>query len=87
VGLPLNMDGTEGRGAHRARAFANHLSASVNLPVELFDERLTSFEAEVRLRGSGSKRGAKSKAALDAVAAAVILESWIASHPDSGARG
>jgi putative holliday junction resolvase len=85
VGLPLNMDGTEGPSARAARAFAERVGAATGLPVEMFDERLTSFEAEERLREASASRAAK-KATRDAVAAAVILEGWIESrraHPNS----
>src|SRR5512139_1632232 len=49
VGLPLNMDGSQGPSARMARAFADRLGA-LGLPVELFDERLSTFEAQSRLR-------------------------------------
>ncbi len=81
VGLPLNMDGTEGPSARAARAFAERLGLTIGLPVEMFDERLTSVEADERLREASSsrrsKRAARRKAARDAVAAAVILEGWL----------
>jgi putative pre-16S rRNA nuclease len=76
VGLPLSMDGTEGPTARAARAFAERLGSATGLPVEMFDERLTSFEAEERLREASASRAAK-KASRDAVAAAVILEGWL----------
>ena len=57
VGLPLNMDGSEGPSARAARAFAEHLGSATGLPVEMFDERLTSFEAEERLREASASRG------------------------------
>jgi len=85
VGLPLNMDGTEGPSARAARAFAERVGAATGLPVEMFDERLTSFEAEQRLREASASRAAK-KATRDALAAAVILEGWMESrraHPNS----
>ena len=76
VGLPLNMDGTEGRAARHARAFASRLERALGLPVELFDERLSTFEARDRLRGLGfSWRDMRDK--VDAEAAAVILQSWL----------
>jgi putative holliday junction resolvase len=50
VGLPLNMDGSAGPAALAAQAFAERLHESSGLPIDLFDERLTSFEAEARLR-------------------------------------
>ena len=76
VGLPLNMDGTAGPMAHAAENFAERLRIATGLAVELFDERLTSFEAEDRLRVM-PHRG-RDKRAIDAVAASVILESWLA---------
>jgi len=79
VGLPLNMDGTEGPSARAARAFAERLSTATGLPIEMFDERLSSFEAGERLREASASRSSK-KAARDAVAAAVILEGWLESR-------
>jgi putative holliday junction resolvase len=76
IGLPLNMDGTAGPAARAAEAFADRLRDSTGLPVELFDERLTSFEAEERLRELSGKR-ARDKGSVDAVAASIILESWL----------
>ncbi|HYQ81831.1 MAG TPA: Holliday junction resolvase RuvX, partial [Anaeromyxobacteraceae bacterium] len=52
VGLPLNMDDSHGPSARRSRAFADRLGA-LGLPVELFDERLSTFEAQSRLRERG----------------------------------
>ncbi|WP_242395814.1 Holliday junction resolvase RuvX [Anaeromyxobacter oryzisoli] len=76
LGLPLNMDGSEGPSARLARAFAPKLSAALGVPVELFDERLSSFEAESRLREQGiSSKDARSM--VDAEAAAVILQGWL----------
>jgi putative Holliday junction resolvase len=76
LGLPLNMDGTEGDSARFARAFAARLDAALGVPVELQDERLSTFEAAGRLQ----ERGVKAKdqrALIDAEAAAVILQSWL----------
>jgi putative Holliday junction resolvase len=76
VGLPLNMDGSEGPSARHARAFAAKLAAALEVPVELFDERLSTFEAETRLRDRGySARDRRSR--VDAEAAAVILQGWL----------
>ena len=76
VGLPLNMDGTEGPSARLARAYAAKLARELAIPVELFDERLSTFEAEARLRARGlSARGQRSM--IDAEAAAVILQGWL----------
>ncbi len=79
VGLPLNMDGSEGPAARAARGFADRLQRALGIAVELFDERLTSFEAEERLKGLPVGRRRR-KPAVDALAAAVILEGWLAAH-------
>ncbi len=76
LGLPLNMDGTEGPSARLARAFAPRLQAALGVPVELFDERLSTFEAETRLRDRGVSAKDR-KAVVDAEAAAVILQGWL----------
>ena len=76
VGLPLNMDGTEGPSAEFARRFAAKLGDALDVPVVLQDERLSTFEAEARLRERGvSARDQRS--VIDAEAAAVILQDWI----------
>ena len=75
VGLPLNMDSTEGPQARAAARFADQLHDASGLVVELFDERLTSFEARERLRALGGRRP---RGGIDALAAAVILEGWLA---------
>ncbi len=80
VGLPLNMDGTEGPSARLARTFAPRLASALGVPVDLFDERLSTFEAEDRLRSRGvSSRDMK--ALVDAEAAAVILQGWLDGRP------
>lgn len=76
VGLPLNMDGSEGPSARHARTFAERLSASLGVPAALHDERLSSFEAETRLRERGIS-GKDVRALVDAEAAAVILQGWL----------
>lgn len=76
VGLPLNMDGTEGASARLARSFAPRLEAALGVPVDLFDERLSTFEAEDRLRSRGIS-ARDMKALVDAEAAAVILQGWL----------
>jgi putative holliday junction resolvase len=81
VGLPLNMDGSEGPAAQSARKFAAALAAALGVAVEMFDERLTSFEARDRMSGLPAKKGAR-KTGLDALAAVVILEGWMQAHPD-----
>ena len=76
VGLPLNMDGTEGASARLARGFAARLATALRLPVELQDERLSTFEADDRLRQRGLS-GRDRKQVVDAEAAAVILQDWL----------
>ena len=74
VGLPLNMDDSESELAQRARKFANRLHGRFGLPVELFDERLSSREAREFVASEEGRLAAQS--GLDAVAAGLILESW-----------
>ena len=76
LGLPLNMDGSEGIRAEKTRAFGDKLSALTNLPVEYVDERLTSVEAEEILINAGVRRE-KRKEVIDKVAATLILESYL----------
>ncbi len=78
VGLPLHADGGEGRQAERARAFARAVEAATGLSVEMWDERLSTLEAEAVIRGQGrSTRRARQRGDVDAVAAAVILQSYL----------
>ena len=72
VGLPVNMDGSEGPMAAKARAFGDALHRASGLPVAMQDERLTSAEADWEMAPSGMTRGQK-KARRDALAAAAIL--------------
>ena len=83
VGLPLSLDGSLGPQGQRVQAFAQALAARLDLPVETWDERLTSVEAARRLRsrGSTSRRGRRAgKAAIDALAAAIILQAYLDSR-------
>jgi putative Holliday junction resolvase len=77
VGLPLNMDGSEGPQAARVRAFAERLGAHLGLAIELWDERLTTIEAERTLRSAGVSRQRR-RDLVDQEAAAIILESYLA---------
>jgi putative holliday junction resolvase len=85
VGLPLNMDGSAGPSARAAVAFADRLREASGLAIDLFDERLTSFEAEERLKELSGRR-ARDKGTVDAVAASIILEGWL-NHRRSGGSG
>lgn len=76
LGLPVNMNGTEGERAEISRAFAERLKEKVDVPVVLWDERGTSKIANRILSDNGKKRG-KQRARVDAVAATVILQSYL----------
>ena len=76
VGLPLNMDGTEGKQAKITRAFGEALTHQTKLPVHYCDERLSSFAAEELLRPAQLTRK-KKKASLDRVAAQVMLQAFL----------
>ena len=76
VGLPLNMDGTEGAAARKARALAEQLRGRFHLPVHLVDERLSSHMAEDQLREIALTRKHK-KLRRDALAAATILRDFL----------
>ena len=75
VGLPLNMDGTEGPQAKAARDVATQLAEAIQLDVRMWDERLSSFEADATLAGKLTRK--KKRARQDAVAAAVILQDFL----------
>ena len=76
VGLPRNMDGTYGPAAEAARAFADHLRARIECPVDLWDERLTTVSAQRALRESGRK-ARDQRGVVDQVAAQFLLQSWL----------
>jgi putative Holliday junction resolvase len=78
LGLPKNMDGTEGPRAEKSRVFADLLRLESGLSVVLWDERRTSVEAHNILRANG-KREKKHKKTVDAVAASLILEGYLGS--------
>jgi putative Holliday junction resolvase len=72
------MDDSEGPAAKRSREVAARVSERTGLPVHLFDERLTSFEADSRMAQSG-RTHAEKKRVRDAVAAAALLEDYFSS--------
>lgn len=76
LGLPLNMDGSEGPQAKIVRAFAEELKVRIDIPIHFQDERLSSFAAEEKLAPAELTRK-KQKKHLDAVAAAQILETFL----------
>jgi putative Holliday junction resolvase len=76
VGMPLNMDGSEGGQADKVKAFAACLGGHLSVPVYFQDERLSSFGAAEKLGQTGLSR-AKRKKRLDALAAAEILQAFL----------
>ena len=76
VGLPRNMDGTEGESAQNAREVGALLEAATGLPVEFVDERGTTVTAHGYLNDTNT-RGKRRKAVVDAVAATVILQNYL----------
>ncbi len=80
LGLPLNMDDTEGPRAKSTRAFGERLAALLGIPVHVQDERLTSSEADWAMAQSGLTHKQK-KARRDAIAAAAILRDFLEGLP------
>ena len=78
VGRPLTLDGAKGKSAVLAEQFGRTLASRLNLEVAFHDERLTSREAESRLRDSGRT---PTKGEIDRVSAELILESYLSSAP------
>ena len=76
IGLPFNMDGSEGPRAKKVRAFAKLLADRLRIPILFHDERLSSFEAEQLMVGMELTRKKKKKR-LDAIAAAEILKGFL----------
>jgi putative Holliday junction resolvase len=90
VGLPLRLDGSRGEMAEEAERFAQRVRKQVGIPVEMVDERLTSWEAErlleevqgrfiheEKLAGGKKPKNAQARMSVDAVAAAVILREYL----------
>lgn len=77
VGLPRNMDGSEGARAQLCREFAELLKEATGLPVAMWDERRTTVEAH-NILSAHNYHGKKRKDTVDAVAASLILEGYLA---------
>ena len=77
MGLPKNMDGTEGARAQLCREFAQRLEQETGLSVKLWDERRTTVEAH-NILSEHNYHGKKRKNTVDAVAASLILEGYLA---------
>lgn len=76
IGLPRNMDGTEGLSARRARKFADEVGAATGVVVELVDERWSTVQAQARLHESGlDSRASRTK--IDSASAAILLQAWL----------
>lgn len=90
IGLPYNMDGSEGPRARLVREFAAELAARMprfpRIAIDFQDERLSSFAAEQRLARSGRTRGEK-KALRDALAACAILEDYLRARRSGAVEG
>jgi putative Holliday junction resolvase len=76
VGLPVDMRGHEGDAAKQARRDAQAIADATGLPIELWDERMTTLQAARALASSGV-RGKKAKSRIDEAAAVAILQSWL----------
>jgi len=80
VGLPLDMRGTEGTAAARVRVFAERAAAHLALPLDYWDERLTTVAAERALLEADVSRRRR-REVVDKVAATLILQGYLARHP------
>ncbi|WP_338864149.1 Holliday junction resolvase RuvX [Myxococcus stipitatus] len=79
IGLPLNMDGSEGPRAEASRKFADTVAQSLGVQVELWDERLSTVAATRTLLEADVSR-ARRKEVIDQVAAQFILQGWLDAH-------
>ena len=79
IGLPKNMDGTEGERAGKCREFAELVKSRCAVPVAMWDERRSSVEAHAILHANGKKEK-KHRKTVDAVAASLILEGYLAAN-------
>ena len=77
VGLPLNMDGSEGERSEKAREFADMLVRRTGLPIHMVDERLTTVAADEIMDDADIEDRKLRKARVDAIAAAVILQDFL----------
>lgn len=85
VGLPLSMDGSEGRAAQAARAWARALADTVNVEVRLVDERLSTVQAQRGLHDSG-RSTRQSRSVIDSASAVVVLQFVLDAEAASGMR-
>jgi len=85
VGLPIRLDGSQGREAQRVAAFARKLAQRANIPVEMSDERFSTKQAERHLIKSNVKRKRR-RQVIDKIAAQIILQSYLDAHHERGAE-
>jgi putative Holliday junction resolvase len=83
IGLPISLNGSLGPQAQAVKAFGQELAARLSLPIEYWDERLSTVEAQRRLTSAG-RRGPKAKARRDAAAAAIVLQGYLDSKAQGG---
>lgn len=76
IGLPKNMNGSEGNRAETVRAFAKILESLTDIPIDFYDERMTTMEAYRFLDGTATY-GKKRKNAIDTLSAEIILQGYI----------
>lgn len=86
VGLPLNMDGSEGPRAEASRKFGGQVGEKLGLPVEYWDERLSTVAAE-RVLLEADVRRQRRKEVIDQLAASYILQGWLEARANAAARG
>ncbi len=77
IGLPLNMDGTEGERAEKARAFGEMIARRTGLPIHFMDERLSTVEAYEIMDDTGVMDRKDRKDRVDSIAAAIILQDFL----------
>lgn len=82
VGLPVHLDGSESQKSHEARQFGKWLTEITGQPIDLFDERFTSAQAEEMLQAANLTKKRR-KARIDALAAQIMLTAYL----ESGAKG
>ena len=80
VGIPLNMDDTPQLLTHCATKFANRLKHKFKLPVQLVDERLSTWEAKNRLTTKSKTPSTKELLQINAESAAILVEQWLEIH-------
>lgn len=85
VGLPLNMDGSQGPAAKAATGFARALATLVDVPVELHDERRTTVSADQSMMEAGLD-AVQRRRRVDKVAAAIMLQSWLDARANQWSR-